>query len=131
MNDTTGHDDNDTPRTATVEDMRTGYDWSEAVGFSCKSASALPGYSGPVAWGPDDIAEVLASDEGENDGPNWIALLRLADGRLVAMSAGCDYTGWDCQAGGGSLVGGPDLEAMHRLGLDPNERERMRITMAA
>ncbi len=131
MNDTTGTDDNDMHRTATVEDMRgeVWADWPEAVKFSAESASALPGYSGPVTWGADDIAEVLASDEGENDGPNWIALLRLKDGRLVAMSAGCDYTGWDCQAGGSSIVGGPDLEAMHRLGLDSDERDRMRITL--
>jgi hypothetical protein len=42
----------------------------------------------------EDVAETLASQPGENDGRNWVAVMRLFDGRLAWLSAGCDYTGW-------------------------------------
>jgi hypothetical protein len=40
------------------------------------------------------IAEVIAEEEGENDGNEWIAVAILKDGRVAHLSAGCDYTGW-------------------------------------
>jgi hypothetical protein len=42
----------------------------------------------------DDVAETLASQIGENDGREWVAVVRLFDGRVAAVRAGCDYTGW-------------------------------------
>jgi len=42
-----------------------------------------------------DVKRVIASAEGENDGPNWLVVGELHDGRFFAISAGCDYTGWD------------------------------------
>jgi hypothetical protein len=45
-----------------------------------------------------DIDRVLAMHEGENEDENWRWILRLHDGRLVFLSGGCDYTGWDCQS---------------------------------
>ena len=62
------------------------------------------------AW-PDDVTRVLWEQEGENDGENWAALCLLADGRWGFVEAGCDYTGWDCQAWGESAVAG-DLEEL-------------------
>ncbi len=46
----------------------------------------------------DDIEQVLAVYEGENDGDNWHWVLELTDGRFVYLWGGCDYTGWDCQS---------------------------------
>ncbi len=40
----------------------------------------------------DDIKQVLAVYEGENDGDNWHWVLELNDGRFVYL------TGWDCQS---------------------------------
>ncbi len=42
-----------------------------------------------------DVAEIIATDDGENDGPPWVGLFLLTDGRYLAVEAGCDYTGWD------------------------------------
>jgi hypothetical protein len=42
----------------------------------------------------DDVAEVLGSVDGYNDGANWVAVMRLADGRYAYLTAWCDYTGW-------------------------------------
>lgn len=46
----------------------------------------------------EDIAEIKAVWEGENDGDNWHWFLVLNDGRNVFLEGGCDYTGWDCQS---------------------------------
>jgi hypothetical protein len=41
-----------------------------------------------------DVAETLAQQEGENDGRDWWAVVRLFNGRHAVVRAGCDYTGW-------------------------------------
>ena len=80
------------------------YDWDAAI-----QEAMGPGY-----WGPDDsthyvheemkasqkslwngVASVLASSEGENDGPSWMTIFFMHDGRFAFMEASCDYTGWD------------------------------------
>jgi hypothetical protein len=45
----------------------------------------------------DDIESVISYDEGQNDGDNWIFIIKTYDGRYVFMSAGADYTGFGCQ----------------------------------
>lgn len=42
-----------------------------------------------------DVAEIIAAVNGDNDGPDWVGVFRLKDGRFLAASGGCDYTGWD------------------------------------
>lgn len=79
----------------TLEQMRDSYDWPEAVSYSDdKSSRALDG-AATDGFGLDDVAEVLASEDGCNDEYDWLALFRLNDGRFAFLSAGCDYTGWD------------------------------------
>lgn len=41
-----------------------------------------------------DVAMVTGISHGENDGPDWLVLGRLHDGRWFALKAGCDNTGW-------------------------------------
>lgn len=50
-------------------------------------------YDGPSPV--DQVAELLAYDAGENDGQNWICVVRMDDGLFAVVNAGCDYTGWD------------------------------------
>jgi hypothetical protein len=38
----------------------------------------------------DSIVAVYADVEGENDGPNWLAVVEFSDGRFGYVSAGCD-----------------------------------------
>jgi hypothetical protein len=45
-------------------------------------------------FGIHDIKELLGSVEGDNDGPDWVAVMELKDGRFACVRAGCDYTGW-------------------------------------
>jgi len=85
-----------------LQEMKDSYDWREAfvyadhirVAYNCK----------PDGFSMDDVAEITAASEGENDGPSWLMCGRLNDGRWFYLSAGCDYTGWDCQAGGDAQV---------------------------
>lgn len=67
-----------------LKDLDT-YDWEEAFSYSRHGDRS-------------DVEEIIGIDEGENDGNDWIGLFRMKNGTFVFLSAGCDYTGWDCQA---------------------------------
>jgi hypothetical protein len=97
-----------------IAEVFTDYDWREAATYA--------------SWNPEDVAEIIASDEGENDGSNWIMVVKLNDGRFSFLSAGCDYTGWDCQAGGHSQEYG-SLEELIRFGLGGEERDRLSMPL--
>lgn len=45
-----------------------------------------------------EITEILANIEGQNDGNNWIWIVALDNGKFAYLEGGCDYTGWDCQS---------------------------------
>lgn len=71
---------------------------------ACLTHNTQEGYNA------DDIAEVLAVWEGENEGDDWRWILRLNDGRFVFLQGGCDFTGWDCQSYAVSAFAGlPDV----------------------
>jgi hypothetical protein len=60
------------------------------------NVSAVVGSDVPVTgFTRSDVAEVIATDDGENDGPEWLGVFLLRDGRYAVLRAGCDYTGWD------------------------------------
>lgn len=77
-----------------------------------------------ASWKPEHVAEVIAMDEGANDGANWLMVVKLKDGRFSFLSAGCDYTGWDCQAGGSSQEY-ESLDELIRMGLGQDDRDRL------
>jgi hypothetical protein len=71
------------------------YDWGEVFKYGTPEP-VLNGDSAPLAaFSLCDVAEILGSANGENDGDDWIAVGRLKDGRFFAVRAWCDYTGWD------------------------------------
>ena len=110
----------------TLEQLKSGdYNWEEAFDIIKPVPAIFSGVSAdPVAI--EDVEEIVASVEGENDGPDWVMVGRLKDGRWFAVAAGCDYTGWDCQAGGNSCVAG-SLAVIIRLGLTDDERQRLEL----
>ena len=75
-----------------------------------------------------DVAEVYGRADGENDGENWIIYGRLKDDRFFFLSAGCDYTGWDCQASG-YFDTSDSLEELVRTGMGDYDRERLEIVL--
>lgn len=74
----------------------TGYGWEETFTHYKGNPTAAPP-DNPIntsAYSREDVAEVIACQDGDNDGPDWVAIGRLKDGRYFTIRAGCDYTGW-------------------------------------
>ena len=95
----------------TLEQMKKNEDWTDGVMSYAKE------------FGLDDVEEVIASVEGANDGPDWIGVFKLKNGKYGIVIAGCDYTGWDCQAWGHSVVT-DTLDELIRYKMTSGERER-------
>lgn len=127
----------------TIPEEIDGYDWEHA--FQCcgapegkarryndpnVSAAIDKAHVSDAPFQRADVAEVIAAVDGENDGPNWIGVFRLNDGRFAFLSAGCDYTGWDCQSGGHAIVD-DDLDHLIQFGLGEDDRVRLRLPREA
>lgn len=72
----------------------------------------------------EDVSAIIAKDDGENDGPEWVGVFSMKDGRFAVLIAGCDYTGWDCYCEGRSFVANT-LDEIVQYGLSQEERERL------
>lgn len=76
------------------------YDWAASFGepsgytAACSQDVEAIGSVSTDSFSRDDVEEILAIEEGENDGDSWTGLFKLKDGRFAAVSAWCDYTGW-------------------------------------
>lgn len=114
-----------------------GSDWDKAfeyageqTGQNYHSADVRPAFpSSPVSLAPfcrNDVKEIIAIDAGENDIADWICFGKLSDGRYFFLSAGCNYTGWDCQSGGYAIVGF-SAEEVQYLGISQAECQRLRL----
>jgi hypothetical protein len=116
----------------TTDEMRADSDWREAFAFAAtEHCRPTVQYTGSCeGFTIDDVAEVIASAEGENDGAEWLAVLRLRDGRFAFLAAGCDYTGWDCQADGRTWFAAT-LDDLTRWALTDDARLRLREQLTA
>lgn len=102
------------------------YAWEEAFRFANENIGSAGALCDVSAFGREDVVEIIAIEDGENDGASWIGVFRLADGRFAFVDAGCDYTGWECQAGGNAVVS-TSLEVLIRFGLGEDARDRLRL----
>ena len=91
------------------ESIRT-IDWCEAFGYAPFLIT--------------DVAEVLYHVNGDNDGDNWTGIVLLKNGSYGYVTAGCDYTGWDCQAGGHGSTRETVAEVIGELCTD-DDRKRL------
>lgn len=107
------------------------YDWREAFGFAggpdgCNNGTPMRVEGATVdtdAFSREDVVEVIGITAGENDGEPWEVAGRLTDGRWFFLTAGCDYTGWDCVASGQAWVA-DDRDSLIQFGLPATTRER-------
>lgn len=118
------------------------YDWGEAFGYAGEPGHYGAGEGGtnvdpvpgaqckPLGFTREDVAIILAMEAGENDGANWVCAGQLRDGRWFFLSAGCDYTGWDCRSGGNATVA-DTKEDLIRLGMGREDRLRLGLESAA
>lgn len=79
------------------------YDWREvfgdpgeygSLGKPAPEAVPLGSPVDPSPFSREDVAEIHGIVLGENNGPDWICVGKLKDGRYFKASGGCDYTGW-------------------------------------
>lgn len=123
-------------------ELAADYDWGEVLKYAKEGVNfiAPPGeaadalavqserwLSGGSGFTAADVVEVLAHADGENDGPDWVVVVRLRFGTFAVVRAGCDYTGWGCQEGGSADVA-LTLPDLCRWGLTEEERTRCRLT---
>lgn len=101
------------------------YDWERAFEVSTFHGVVL-GSPQCVSKRPTtlDVDEVIALVNGQNDEASWVGVFRLYDGRYCALTAWCDYTGWDCQSGGDLWVSA-NLDALVLFGLDRSDRKQL------
>jgi hypothetical protein len=104
-----------TSQSISVAQLRESYDWKAAFAYAS-------------GFTMDDIGTVHGAVEGENDGDDWIIWGRLKDGRWFSLKAGCDYTGWDCQASGHSHTAATKKELI-RMGMDSQTRRRFGLLL--
>lgn len=112
-------------------ELAKNYDWVEVFGQGSggntdrTTEPCVPGSS--IDCTPPDINEVqeiIALKDGENDEDNWVGVFLMRDGRYLVASGGCDYTGWDCQAHNDLQVAAT-LEDAIRFGLSGYDRQRL------
>lgn len=117
----------------TLEQLVVDYDWAEVFGEG--TGGNTDGTIQVIPPGADvdgspvsraDVAEIIAAVNGENDEEDWVGLFRLKDGRYLVAEGGCDYTGWDCQAGNSLCVAG-NLDDAVRLGLSDEQQRRLGV----
>ncbi len=108
--------------TPDLTEFKADWDWRSA--FS-EASSQHSGYGDTEPQCLSEVAEIIAADPGENDGPEWISVTKQSDGRYLVMRAGCDYTGWDCRAGGKIEYYATLEEAVSKLTLTEDEQQRL------
>jgi len=115
----------------TIEELLEDGDWAqvfadESWGNVDKTVQVAPPGADvdDAPFGRQDVEEIIAAVNGENDAADWLGLFRLKDGRYAVCSGGCDYTGWDCQAGNSMTVCATVEDAL-QFGLSEFERERL------
>ena len=70
-------------------------DWAQTFAYGGSPDVVVGAACSGAPFGISDVAILLGSVEGDNAGPDWVAVGQLRDGRFFRVSAGCDYTGWD------------------------------------
>ena len=100
------------------------YDWREA--FDCGNPPSLVAgaFCTTDCFNREDVVRILELSDGINDGNPWVIAGELKDGRWFYLEAWCDYTGWDCQAGGHSWVS-HSLDNLVQFGLTSSGRDRL------
>jgi len=98
----------------TTEDLLNNYNWREAFAYA--------------PFEPEDVEEILHYEEGENDESSWVGVFKLKNGKFGYVDAWCDYTGWDCQAGGDGDVA-DTFEELQHWKLTTAIRRRLNITL--
>jgi hypothetical protein len=115
-----------------MDDRLKDYNWEHIFGDD-RDEKYSEGYSAPThvrtkeqhrEYHRSDVAHIIAIEDGENDGDDWLGVFEMTDGKFLVIRAGCDYTGWGCREGGSSDLA-DTLEDAIAFGLTVGERDRL------
>jgi hypothetical protein len=71
------------------------YDWQEAFKYARVAVEPVIGDEvHATPFDREDVRAIFVRLEGENDESDWVGIFRLEDGRVAALAAWCDSTGW-------------------------------------
>lgn len=110
----------------TPEELRNDYNWQQAFEYASMPQPCVGSTCSLAGCSIDDVTDVIASSDGENEGPWWIGVFVMRDGRYLFVRAVCDNTGWDCWSKGQSWVA-DDYEALFQFGIGGDDRSRLRL----
>lgn len=101
--------------------------WKEDYDWRAAFYEAIHGDCGCSADTLDSVTRVVVAEEGDNDGDSWLAVVEWSgpEGNYAVMEASCDYTGWDCQAGG--VIAFHPTEGMALTDLTPRQAKRLDV----
>ena len=102
--------------------------YEDYLGQSCTINTNWGNAFSEAGLDPTAIDFIYAADEGENDGASWICAGKLKEGDYFFLTAWCDYTGWDCQAGG-ELFTNKSKKELERMNMSDEERTRLGIVL--
>lgn len=108
----------------TLDEMKQSFDWQEAFNVSPTYNTMSEASDTEIAL--DDVSVIFASVEGDNDGPDWLAIGKVTDGRYFVIEAGCCYTGWDCN-GHGTIHVSTSWNELITMAMDNSQRDRLGI----
>lgn len=78
-----------------TQEIKDDHDWKEAFKYANPSAPEVVDRDVDTSsFEIGDVQEIFGMSEGDNDGPPWLMIGQLKDGRYFYLSAWCDYTGW-------------------------------------
>lgn len=111
---------------------RLGYDLCGALEHNTVTLTPCETFSGESGdtLTPSMVKTVLDVVLGENDGADWLWLVRLEDGRMAFVWGGCDYTGWDCVSSCAAYVGS-NKKMLRKWAMTAEQRERFDAKAAA
>jgi hypothetical protein len=115
------------PPQNTVPELDT-YDWRNAFSYAANPEPAAPTIQVNCATiYVDEVEKIKFMRLGANDERNWWLVGQVKDGRWFSLDAGCDYTGWDCQAWGKCWVANTEEEIL-QFGITNEQRLEFGLT---
>jgi alkyl hydroperoxide reductase subunit AhpC len=86
----------------TIEELLNYDNWAcvfadpgNSSGGNCTKELEVIGKCSDREFTREDVEEIIASVDGENDTAAWMGIFKLKDGRYLYAEGSCDYTGWD------------------------------------
>lgn len=103
--------------------LERSYEWTHALDRAVDSLRPMAEGVNTAPFTVTDVVEVIAADEGDYDRGEWLAVLRLKDGRFAFIKAGALTSEWGPDSWGYARV----ARSTEKLGEAIGTRDRRRL----